>query len=121
MFPERAHTEAKEVAEIEVIEAELPFSIEDTTLKYASLYGSNYNELMAVMKCESGYRLHVYGDGGRAYSLMQFHKPTFEAFSKELGETLDYYSPHDQIKLGAWAFAKGYQKHWTCASKLGFV
>lgn len=65
------------------------------------------------MSCESGGR-NVYGDGGHAKGVFQYWQPTWDAFSKELGEKLDRDSTYDQIKLTAYAFSKGYQKHWTC-------
>ncbi len=91
--------------------------------RYSTLYHTSYEELEAVIFCESGWRVDVYGDGGRAYSLLQFHQPTFNAWEKELGEDLDYKSWHDQIKLGAWAFSKGtkYKKHWTCSYIVGIL
>lgn len=82
-------------------------------------YGVSEDLLHSIIKCESGYRVDVYGDGGKAFSLLQFHKPTFEMFKKQAGmEQLSYTSWEDQIELGAWAFANGKQSHWTCFSKL---
>lgn len=88
-------------------------------LKYfADKYGSNYNVMSRVINCESGWRPDVYGDSGKAFSLAQFHKPTFEAFSKEMGLVLDYYIPTDQLQVMSWAFANGKESHWTCFSKI---
>lgn len=85
---------------------------------FATLYGANRGQLEGVINCESGWRPTVYGDGGHAYGLLQFHKPTFEMWEKQMGEDMDYYSSFDQIKMGAWAFSKGYTSHWTCYTKL---
>ena len=87
---------------------------------FATLYGANTAQLEAVIKCESNWRPTVYGDGGHAYGLLQFHKPTFDRWAKQMGEELDYYSAYDSIKLGAWAFSKGikYQDDWTCWTRL---
>lgn len=83
---------------------------------YSATYDINSAELSKVAKCESGYKKDVYGDGGYAFGVMQFHKQTFDMWSKEMGVDLDYYSSNDAIKLAAWAFAHGpsYKKHWTC-------
>lgn len=82
---------------------------------FAQEYGASFTELDRVAKCESGYRM-VYGDGGLAYGVFQYHRPTFEAFSKVKGEKLDYYSSYDQMKLTAFIFSKGekYKYHWSC-------
>lgn len=83
---------------------------------YSEKYGANEAELLRVAKCESNLRPNVKGDGGSAFGVMQFHKPTFQTFSELLGEKLDYYSYHDQIKLAAFIFAKypNLRNHWTC-------
>lgn len=87
---------------------------------YSSFYGANRGQLEGVIRCESNWRANVYGDGGHAFGVLQFHKPTFDRWAKQMGEELDYYSYHDQIKLGAWAFAQGenYKDDWTCYTKL---
>lgn len=92
------------------------YSVQEMIGYYANYYGANKNQLMVVAKCESNFKTNVYGDGGRAYSIYQFHKPTFESFAKLLGEDLDYYSYHDNIKLASFIFAKypQYKSHWTC-------
>ena len=68
---------------------------------YSDLYGSDYNLVMSVLDCESDFRM-VPGDGGRSFGIGQFSKETFARHSKLLGENLDYYSKHDQIKLVAY-------------------
>jgi len=103
-----------------VVEQKPPQTVQEMIKEWATFYNSPYQELMVVAKCESGYKKDVYGDGGRAYSVFQFHRPTFERWAIEMGEELDYYSYNDNIKLASWAFAKGekYKKHWTCYTKL---
>lgn len=92
-----------------------PFRLDQSITHYTALYGANEDQLRKTIKGESTFRCDVYGDNGKAYGIAQFHKPTFERWSKELGEELDYYSCHDQIKLMSWAFSKGdkYKRHWT--------
>lgn len=94
------------------------YSSKELVEYFSTLYGANTSQLEAVIMCESGWRPTVYGDGGHAYGLLQFHKPTFDMWAKQIGEPMDYYSSFDQIKMGAWAFSKGYTSHWTCFSKL---
>lgn len=85
---------------------------------YAKKFGVSQKLALDVAKCESSLRGNVFGDSGKAYGTYQFHKPTFEAFSKEFGEQLDYYNNEDNIKLAIWAFKKGRQYHWTCYDKV---
>lgn len=82
--------------------------------KYTLQYGVDPVIFKKVMKCESSNNPKAVGDGGRAKNVLQFHRPTFDGYAKKLGEELDYNSYHDQIKLGAYMFSIGEQKHWTC-------
>jgi hypothetical protein len=77
-----------------------------------------YDKIYATIMCESSWRPFVYGDHNLAYSLAQFHKPTFEEFNKKRGSNLDYYNPFDQIDLMIWAFENNLQTHWTCWKKI---
>jgi len=92
---------------------ELTLTPKEYVTKYSKQFLVDEQTLQKVMHCESGGRIHVYGDNGRAYSVMQFHKPTFESYSKKLGEELDYYSYQDQIKLSAFMFSIGEGDNWT--------
>ncbi len=81
---------------------------------YSKEYGSSYNDLKKVANCESGMQEKPKpGDHGLANGIMQFHEDTFKGMSKEMGESLSYESAHDQIKVAAWAFSKGYGNQWT--------
>ncbi len=75
----------------------------------------NAPEIKKVAWCESSYNPQAVGDGGRAKNIMQFHKPTFDQFSKEMGEPLNYDSAYDQIKLADYMWEKDLKSHWTCA------
>ena len=88
--------------------------------EFSSKYDLKSDILDKVAFCESSYNPLAVGDGGHAKNVMQFHKPTFEQFSKEFGEELNYDSAYDQIKLSAWMFSKGenYRNHWTCYKKI---
>lgn len=88
--------------------------IQEVITHFAKEYNQDPQVLLTVAKCESNFRGDVYGDGGRAYGVFQFHKPTFEGYEKQYGEDLDYYSAYDQAKLASWMFSKNGENHWTC-------
>lgn len=94
-------------------------SVTETIEKYAEIHDVSLEELLTVAKCESGYNPKAVGDGGRAVNIFQYHKPTFDRFSKLMGEQLDYYSYYDQSKLTAWIWKHypQYKNHWTCFTK----
>lgn len=106
---------AKDMAsELEIKETPvLDLSIDEQINHYAALYGTEGSLIKKMVKCESEFKTTALGDGGRAYGLMQYHKASFERHAKLFGEELDYYSSHDQIKLGSWAVANGYGREWT--------
>ncbi len=95
-------------------EPEIPLSPVEYADKYAAQYGIDARVFKKVMWCESSNNPKAVGDGGRARNVMQFHRPTFDSFSKRYGKQLDYDSYKDQIELAAWMFSKGHQNHWTC-------
>ncbi|MBP7118575.1 hypothetical protein KBA63_00665 [Candidatus Woesebacteria bacterium] len=88
--------------------------------RYASIYGANPQKLLKTAYCESKLSPNPKGhnDGGRAFGILQFHKPTFDGYAKRMGEKLDYYSYHDQIKLAAWMWGTipSTTSQWTCYS-----
>lgn len=73
-----------------------------------------------IIKCESQWKEDAVGDGGRAYGLAQFHRPTWDWLCELSGKDLDYYEPHHQIELLTWALENGRGYLWTCARKLGY-
>lgn len=85
---------------------------------YFSKYGGDYYELYTVLQCESSFNHNQYGDGGRAFGIAQFHRPTWDRFNKLRGTNLDYYGLEDQIDMFTWSFNNGLKSHWTCWSKL---
>lgn len=90
-----------------------------TTKEWIHFYSDYYKvpetKMIDVAKKESGMRCEgIYGDGGLAYCIYQFHEPTFNDFKEEMGKPwLDYRSEKDQIETAAWAFSKGLGYHWT--------
>lgn len=86
---------------------------------YALKYGAVETQLLKVAKCESGFNPNAFhkndgGNGKHSVGIFQFQESTFLTWEKKLGEDLDYYSYHDQIKLASFMFSKGQQKQWTC-------
>ena len=100
-------------------EAPLTPSVKDLIITYADKYNTDETVLLKVAKCESGLKTNVYGDGGKAYSVFQYHQKTFDRFSDLFGKDLDYKSAEDQIELTAWVFAEHpeLRKHWSCWTK----
>lgn len=101
-----------------------PVVYKDDIERYAKEYGINEYQYRMTLKCESGYsHEEVYGDGGRAYGISQFHKPTFDGFVKTAisqgyaFEGYDYYDRENQLEVMAWAFKNQLQTHWTCWTK----
>lgn len=95
----------------------VPETVEEWIVYYAEQNNINAQELDSVIFCESSYNVVASGDGGRAWSVAQFHKPTFDKWKKEMGQpSLNYYNFQHQIKVMAWAFSKGetYKDDWTC-------
>ncbi len=103
------------------IQAEAPtkkltdYSVTELIDYYSVVYKQDPILLKKIAECESDYNKTLLGDKGRAYSVYQFHKDTFDRWSKEMGENLDYKSYLDNIKLGVWSFSQGekYRNAWT--------
>jgi len=94
----------------------------ETVVSLIEKYSDHFNVPTQLSKniafCESSYNPSIYGDSGRAYSVYQFHKPTFDLFAKEYGKEMDYANVEDHIELANWAFSKDYYYHWTCYKKV---
>lgn len=112
-----ATTAKAQAPEIEL--APMPTDPKGLIEHFADVYGANTNELLTVAFCESGYKPHAVGDGGRAVGVFQYHKPTFISYSKKLGEELNYHSTYDQAKLTAfiWTNYPKEKRAWTCYTK----
>jgi len=78
------------------------------------VYGvSMHNEIDCLIKYESGGREDVYGDNGKAYGILQFHRPTFELYSTKYELDIDYKNPEHQIILAEKMLKDGLAYHWT--------
>ncbi len=87
--------------------------IEAIVTHYAKENGVDPKFALSVMACESGGSQSVISDGGRSRGVFQIQKPTWERFTKEMGEVLDYTSAMDQAKVAMWAFANDHEDEWT--------
>jgi hypothetical protein len=75
----------------------------------------NAAELKKVAYCESRYNPQAVGDHGLAKGILQFHQGTFNTYSNQIGEQLQYESTYDQIKVANYMWNKGQAHQWTCA------
>lgn len=82
---------------------------------FSGVYNQDPKLLKRVAECESHLNQNAKGDSGLATGLYQYHKGTWEHFSKLKGEVLDINSAYDQAKLTAFIFSleEVYRKHWT--------
>jgi hypothetical protein len=80
-----------------------------------------------IMYCESNLKhINVWGDGGNAYGIAQFHKDTFYEFAhlakKEMIKNkmwpANWLNREHQIFLLAWGLDNGYERRWTCYRKI---
>ena len=81
----------------------------------APQYGQDPALLSKIAWCESNHDTNANHDGGRGKGATGLHRTTFNGWAKEMGLTLDYNSPMDQIRVMAWAFSQGESKRddWT--------
>lgn len=88
--------------------------------------GVDPDKFISLINCESGFNRYARGDydkkTGRHLSLglLQYQKPTFDAYSKKYGIEGEYLDPIVQIKLAAKMIGDGGEKHWFhCSRKAG--
>ncbi|HBM45676.1 MAG: hypothetical protein UT05_C0004G0018 [Parcubacteria group bacterium GW2011_GWF2_38_76] len=114
--------ESDAISPVDMVVVECDAKEKECVLSLIKKYSKefNYSEKMAraIAYCESNYVPNARGDNGKAYGVYQFHKPTFEMFSRLKGEKLDYYNPEDNIKLAIWALANDKENHWSCYKKI---
>lgn len=69
------------------------------------------NELVATLKCESGFNPKAVGDKGKSFGIAQIHLPAHPTITKQ--QALD---PMWAIDWTAQQFAKGEKgkRMWTC-------
>jgi len=77
-----------------------------------------YALIKKVIQKESEWNPIVYGDSGLAYSVGQFHRPTFNWFQQLSGIEGEYENPYSQIQVMVWAFDNGLEHHWSAYNTL---
>ena len=98
---------------------------EEIIIVQARYYGVSAVDMLRVAKCESDLLqtkngVIVKGQAGEL-GIFQYMPSTFKWFSQMLGEELNINSKYDQIRLTAFAFSKGLQRHWTCSRIVGIL
>lgn len=75
-----------------------------------------YSTLAKIINCESGGRHDdIFGDGGAAYGIAQFHRATFKEMAGFAGcENCRYTDRADQLKLLSWAYDHDRLGAWSC-------
>jgi hypothetical protein len=88
---------------------------EGKTKNLIELVSTKIPETKCIIQHESNYNKDAIGDGGKAYSYMQFHKPTFKQYNKKYQLNLDYKKGNHGIVL-YYLMARDNRKnlyHWT--------
>lgn len=85
------------------------YSVQELVSHFASQYQVSSNQMLATIKCESGFRENAIGDGGKSYGLSQIHLPSHPNVTKEQATDKVF-----AIEFMAKAFSKGKQRQWTC-------
>lgn len=96
-----------------------------STLSFGANIG-NSSIVLKILQCESNFRSNVYGDGGKAYGIAQFHRPTFNRFAMKAAPEMikaglwpaQYKNPTHQVFLLDWAIKHNYGSSWTCYTKI---
>lgn len=87
----------------EIIETQkVPTDVKGMIVYYSEQYGASLPLLDKMADCESDFNPLAKGDGGKAHNVYQYHYARFIEDAKLMGETLDYNSAHDNIKLAVW-------------------
>ena len=75
--------------------------------------------IQCLIRYESSGNQDAIGDNGRAIGVLQFHKPTFDAYSQRYGLKLDRYNENDQIRLARLMLKENINnlRHWTVYPK----
>jgi hypothetical protein len=87
--------------------------IESIVTHFALENGVQPALVLKIMDCESGGVQDTVSDEGHSRGIFQIQKPTWDRFTKEMGEVLNYNSPMDQAKVATWAIAHGHAGEWS--------
>lgn len=96
-------------------------SVQETIVKYATVYAAPEKKLLWVAECESNYNIHAWNKsdpGVGSKGIFQFQEPTFYGYAKEVGITNpDIWNVEQQAQVAAYLFSKNKSSLWTCARK----
>lgn len=103
-----------------VLDADIPplppkvLSVQETIVKYATVYRAPEKKLESLFRCESTFRQNVIGEEGEI-GVGQFKPDTFKRLAKLMGEELNIHSYSDQIKLVSWLSVNhpNEMRNWT--------
>ncbi len=89
-------------------------SVQETIVKYATVYAAPEKKLESLFRCESTFRQNVIGEEGEI-GVGQFKPDTFKRLAKLMGEDLNIHSYNDQIKLVSWLSVNhpSEMRNWT--------
>lgn len=89
-------------------------SVQETIVKYATVYRAPEKKLESLFRCESTFRQNVIGEEGEI-GVGQFKPDTFKRLAKLMGEELNIHSYSDQIKLVSWLSVNhpNEMRNWT--------
>jgi len=84
-----------------------------------ALYGieDQYDKAVAVVHCESSWKIDPRPHNGISLGIAQFTKPTWDDYGVGRYEDIN---PYDQLSVMAKMWSKGLQKRWDCYKILGF-
>lgn len=95
----------KSSQQVEVSERELKGFLKQVSIKY----GTDYEEMSAVINCESGWKTDLYSWNKSSYGIAQYTPATFEENCQG-----DYGNPFAQLECMGLMFKKGMQSRWDC-------
>jgi soluble lytic murein transglycosylase-like protein len=81
-------------------------------ISVSAKYLVDYEQMYFTIKGESGFNNSRIGAAGEI-GLCQFMPSTWNWWNKVRGTNLNIHSVDDQLDMMAWAFSRGYQRHWS--------
>jgi hypothetical protein len=77
-------------------------------------YGTDFDTMWDLAKCESSLNPVAKGDAGLAYGIFQWHKPSWDMYNKRFGIQLDRNNAKDQAEMTAKVLLlSGGYRNWT--------
>lgn len=113
VLPQRGIAEPVHIVEAQrIVDQTIPEMIQEI----APRFGEDPKLIEKITWCESHWKIAVH-DGGYGKGITGLHSGTFKlylpAYEKETGETLNYDSSYDQLKMMSYMFSIGEARQWT--------